>query len=462
MKVLGAFGHAFSAKKFKKLLYDARSGFENSRSAVEDKISDDTSVVTTLLREGDHKKAYNKVHIVIRKQNQVDAYNIIIGYLGLLIEDIDEIKPKRDIPEEHIEAVSSLIFAAPRIRLACTCFTVLQVVRKTFLLHFGKNLAAQYLEINDCRINPQLIEKLSEKRLLKEVKMKVLEEIAAKENIVLKLEEASTSTEGTSDKAELASEETVEDETRKGCGLSDPGKSEKKKQVDLADPDKAVANSSKDPENKQPGQGKKGNNNGLAKRGNMKQKGKKKQTGVTEKALVNSSNVTDVAGQEVGSSSNSCKNKKSGQEGNGDSSAKKGTMKQNDVAERALANSSDGPENKESEQDGDDDGLVKRGKKRPTVLVGKAVGSPSNGPENEKSEQEQEGNDVRSESERLVVSDSGEIIQPDNEDRRGKDIDIDRNVEESGDVNHMVHLVGATVALLIVFVFLSFFFIKSS
>lgn len=134
--------------------------------------------------------------------------------------------------------------------------------------------------------------------------MKLLEKIAAKENIVLKLGEASTSREvrkyatnhykkkrknnlqGASDNAKLASEKIVEDETRKGCGLSDPVKSRKKKQIDVTDPTKASGNSSKGPENKQSEQEQEGNCDGSAKRGKTTRKAKKKQTDdVAEKSI---------------------------------------------------------------------------------------------------------------------------------------------------------------------------------
>lgn len=77
-------------------------------------------------------------------------------------------------------------------------------------------------------------------------------------------------------------------------------------------------------------------------------------------------------------------------------------------------------------------------------MVGKALESSSKGPENEKSEQE--GNDVRSESERPVVSDSEEIskLDQDIEEWMEKNINIDWSDEELGDVDHLVHFVEET------------------
>ncbi|KAL0697707.1 hypothetical protein Bca4012_053829 [Brassica carinata] len=469
-------GRNFPTKKFENLLYEAIAELKYSMPSFGEEISSATSCVSRFLKdEKKHDKAYRKVNIVIKKQNHLDACNIIIGYLSLLIDNIDSFKAKTDIPVEHLEAVSGVIFAAPRIKVS-SCFTAIQDVRKILLSHFGQNLVVQYLERNNCGINPQIIEKLSKKPSLREVRMKLLEEIAAKENIVLKLEEASTSTEGRSDKAnKVASEEIVEDETRKGCEISDP--SGKKKQIDVADAYKAVGNLSNSPGNEQPEQEIKGNDDGSAKRGNMKQKGKEKQIDATEKALGNSSNgpgnkeseqkqkgnedglakerkkkETDVAGKALGSSSTSRENKKSEQKGNGDSSAKRGTKqkgkdKQADVAEKALGSSSNGPENKKSEQKGNEDGTAKEGKKKHTDVVGKSLGSPSNDPEKEKSEQE--CNDVTSESERRVVSDLEEDIKLDENfvELLEKDIEINWSVGDLEDVDHMVQLVGETADL---------------
>ncbi|KAL0797761.1 hypothetical protein Bca101_052935 [Brassica carinata] len=387
-------GLSFPTKKFKALLRLALLQLDLSKPELQNEISGATSNVTKLLRDGQHKKAYREVDVLIQRQNHLDTYNIIRGYLCLLIIETESVKPKRDISGVHFEAVSSLIYAAPRIRLH-PCFTAIQDVRNGLLWYFGHKLAAEYIEMrNDSGIHPQIIEKLSKKPSRREVRMRLLEKIAAKENIVLKLGEASTSREGASDNAKLASEKIVEDETRKGCGLSDPVKSRKKKQIDVTDPTKASGNSSKGPENKQSEQEQEGNGDGSAKRGKTTQKAKKKQI--------------------------------------------------DDVAEKALGNPSDGRGNKESEQEGNDDSFAKRGKKKHVAVVRKALESLSKGPENEKSEQE--GNDVRSESERPVVSDSEEIIKLDQdiEEWMEKNINIDWSDEESGDVDHLVHFVEET------------------
>ncbi|KAG2319932.1 hypothetical protein Bca52824_013145 [Brassica carinata] len=408
-------GRNFPTKKFENLLYEAIAELKYSMPSFGEEISSATSCVSRFLKdEKKHDKAYRKVNIVIKKQNHLDACNIIIGYLSLLIDNIDSFKAKTDIPVEHLEAVSGVIFAAPRIKVS-SCFTAIQDVRKILLSHFGQNLVVQYLERNNCGINPQIIEKLSKKPSLREVRMKLLEEIAAKENIVLKLEEASTSTERTSSdvsKTKLTSERG------------------KKKQIDVADAAQAAFESAAHAAD--------------AARAAVELlsfllvERKKKQIDATEKAL--------------GSSSTSRENKKSEQKGNGDSSAKRGTKqkgkdKQADVAEKALGSSSNGPENKKSEQKGNEDGTAKEGKKKHTDVVGKSLGSPSNDPEKEKSEQE--CNDVTSESERRVVSDLEEDIKLDENfvELLEKDIEINWSVGDLEDVDHMVQLVGETADL---------------
>lgn len=84
------------------------------------------------------------------------------------------------------EAISSLIFAASR----CGEFPELQELRGIFTSRFGKEFAARAVELrNNCGVNTKMIQKLSTRMPSLEQRTKVLKEIAAENNIVLKIEE---------------------------------------------------------------------------------------------------------------------------------------------------------------------------------------------------------------------------------------------------------------------------------
>ncbi|ESQ35482.1 hypothetical protein EUTSA_v10007815mg [Eutrema salsugineum] len=226
-------GRSFKTNKFKSLLNLALTRLSILKNQRQARCSQATSDVTELLKLGHHENAYHRVDQVIKDQNTLDVFFFIHGYFTLLLDRLHLFEHNRDCPEELLEAVSSLLFAASRIGE----FPELQEIRNVLISRFGKDLAARSIELrNNCGVNPKIIQKLSTRHPPKEVRMKVLKEIAAENNIVLKLEEASTSTERTSDvsKAKLTSNDGKE-EMGEGYELSDSVKRGKKKYKDVAD-----------------------------------------------------------------------------------------------------------------------------------------------------------------------------------------------------------------------------------
>ncbi|KAJ4879281.1 Regulator of Vps4 activity in the MVB pathway protein [Raphanus sativus] len=228
-------GRSFKTNKFKSLLNLALTRLSILKNQRQVRCSQATSDVTELLKLGHHENAYHRVDQVIKDQNTLDVLFFVHGYFTLLIDRVHLFEHNRDCPDEILEAVSSLLFAASRIGE----FPELQEIRNVLISRFGKDLAARSIELrHNCGVNPKIIQKLSTRHPPREVRMKVLKEIAAENNIVLKLEEASsTSTEKTSSdvsKAKLTSE-VKEDGMGEGYELSDSVKRGKKKYKDVAD-----------------------------------------------------------------------------------------------------------------------------------------------------------------------------------------------------------------------------------
>ncbi|XP_073302666.1 uncharacterized protein [Primulina huaijiensis] len=140
------------------------------------------SDVVEFLNLGYHERALLRVEQVIKEQNMLDVYILLEGYCHLLIERISLIEQEKECPDELVEAASSLIYAASR----CGDFPELQQIRKIFASHFGKDFVARAVELrNKCGVNPKIIQKLSTKIPTLESKMKVLQDIATDNNIVM-------------------------------------------------------------------------------------------------------------------------------------------------------------------------------------------------------------------------------------------------------------------------------------
>ncbi|KAL1223918.1 hypothetical protein V5N11_012835 [Cardamine amara subsp. amara] len=226
-------GRSFKTSKFKSLLNLALTRLSILKNQRQVRLTQAISDVTELLKLGHHENAYHRVDQVIKDQNTLDVLFFIHGYFTLLLDRVHLFEHHRDCPEEILEPVSGLLFAASRIGE----FPELQEIRNVLISRFGKDLAARSIELrSNCGVNPKIIQKLSTRHPPREVRMKALKEIAAENNIVLKLEDDSTSTEATSDvsKAKLT-RENGEDEIGESYGLSNSVKRGKKKYKDVAD-----------------------------------------------------------------------------------------------------------------------------------------------------------------------------------------------------------------------------------
>ncbi|XP_049403227.1 uncharacterized protein LOC125866887 isoform X2 [Solanum stenotomum] len=179
-------GRNFKISKFKataNLAISRVTVLKNQRQA---RCSIARSDVVQLLNLGFHERALLRVEQVMKEQNMLDVFDMVEGYCLLAIERINLIQQEKICPEELKEATSSLIFAASR----CGEFPELQELRAILTSRFGKEFAARAVELrNNCGVNPKMIQKLSTRMPSLEQRTKVLKEIAAENNIVLKIEE---------------------------------------------------------------------------------------------------------------------------------------------------------------------------------------------------------------------------------------------------------------------------------
>ncbi|KAI8546803.1 hypothetical protein RHMOL_Rhmol07G0147900 [Rhododendron molle] len=133
------------------------------------------SDVVQLLNLGYPDRALLRVELVIREQNMLDVLDIVENYCHRLIEGFLLVENNRECPEELNEAISSLIFAASR----CRELPELQEIRMIFSSRYGNEFVDRAIELrNNCRVNLEMIQKLSKIQASLETRKKVLKQIA--------------------------------------------------------------------------------------------------------------------------------------------------------------------------------------------------------------------------------------------------------------------------------------------
>ncbi|KAL7589510.1 hypothetical protein Lser_V15G37068 [Lactuca serriola] len=143
------------------------------------------SDVIQLLRLNHHQQALLRVEQVIKDQNMLDVYDMIHGYCNLLIQRINLIEQVNECPQELEEAVSNLLYGAPR----CGEFPELQEIRAILTSRFGKEFADGASELRrNCGVSQMMIQKLSPAQSTLECRMKILTDIAKENGIILQLD----------------------------------------------------------------------------------------------------------------------------------------------------------------------------------------------------------------------------------------------------------------------------------
>ncbi|XP_074579364.1 uncharacterized protein LOC141835870 [Curcuma longa] len=146
--------------------------------------------VAHLLQLGHLDRALLRAEQVIKEQSTVEAFDILSHYCHLLTERLGLLQEHKECPEELREATSSLIFAASRCAAE---LPELAKVRAIFADKYGKEFAAAAVELrNRCRVNPEMIQKLSTRPPSLEVRQRATQEIAAERGIDLEFDEAAS------------------------------------------------------------------------------------------------------------------------------------------------------------------------------------------------------------------------------------------------------------------------------
>ncbi|KAK9676497.1 hypothetical protein RND81_11G081000 [Saponaria officinalis] len=131
--------------------------------------------VALLLQSRQDATARIRVEHVIREQNMMAANEILELFCERLVTRLSIIASQRECPTDLKEAISSLIFAAPR----CSDIPELLAIRDIFRKKYGKDFVSAATDLRpDSGVNRLLVEKLSALNPSGELKLKVMKEIA--------------------------------------------------------------------------------------------------------------------------------------------------------------------------------------------------------------------------------------------------------------------------------------------
>nr|XP_008360045.2 LOW QUALITY PROTEIN: IST1 homolog [Malus domestica] len=131
--------------------------------------------IAQFLQAGQEAIARIRVEHVIREQNIWAAYEILELFCEFVLARVPIIESQRECPTELREAISSIIFAAPR----CSDVPDLMQITNLFTAKYGKEFVSAVSELRpDSGVNRTIIEKLSVSAPSGEARLKVLKEIA--------------------------------------------------------------------------------------------------------------------------------------------------------------------------------------------------------------------------------------------------------------------------------------------
>ncbi|XP_041006721.1 probable GPI-anchored adhesin-like protein PGA55 isoform X2 [Juglans microcarpa x Juglans regia] len=136
--------------------------------------------VAQLLESGQDRTARIRVEHVVREEKTTAAYELIEIYCELIVARLSIIESQKNCPIDLKEAISSVIFAAPR----CADVPELMDIRKQFTAKYGKDFVSAAIELRpDCGVGRMLVEKLSAKAPDGQTKIKILSTIAEENNV---------------------------------------------------------------------------------------------------------------------------------------------------------------------------------------------------------------------------------------------------------------------------------------
>ncbi|XP_074274867.1 uncharacterized protein LOC141598933 [Silene latifolia] len=136
--------------------------------------------IALFLQSGQEAIARIRVEHVIREQNTLAAYEIIEMFCEFVLARVPILESQRECPIELREAITSIIFAAPR----CSDLPDLLQIKNLFTAKYGKEFISAISELRpDTSVNRTIIEKLSVCAPPGQEKLKTLKEIAREYNV---------------------------------------------------------------------------------------------------------------------------------------------------------------------------------------------------------------------------------------------------------------------------------------
>jgi hypothetical protein len=144
------FGLGFKASKCKTLLRLAMARIKLLRNKRDLQIKQLRKEIAQLLTSGQEPSAHIRVEHIFREENILAAYDILELFCELITVRLPIIESQKLCPLDLKEAISSLIFAAPR----CADLPELQQIQGLFAVKYGKEFAAAATELRpDCGVN---------------------------------------------------------------------------------------------------------------------------------------------------------------------------------------------------------------------------------------------------------------------------------------------------------------------
>ncbi|XP_059066929.1 uncharacterized protein LOC131050106 isoform X2 [Cryptomeria japonica] len=174
------FGKTFKPAKCKTALRLAISRIKLLKNKKELQLKQTRRDLAQLLQSGQEPSARIQVEHLIREQNIIGAYDFIEIFCELIVARLPMIESQKNCPIDLQEAISTLIFTAPR----CADIPELSEIRSHFGSKYGKEFVASAAELRpECGVNRIVIEKLSARAPNGEQKLKVMKEIAKEHQI---------------------------------------------------------------------------------------------------------------------------------------------------------------------------------------------------------------------------------------------------------------------------------------
>ncbi|XP_074582201.1 uncharacterized protein LOC141838585 [Curcuma longa] len=122
--------------------------------------------IADLIAGGRKAEAFKRVDALIVEMNLASCYEMIEGFGDCIMNQLPTLKKTKDCPEEAMEAVSTLIFAAARF----PDLPELRDLRSLFAERYGNCVESS--------VNPQFAEKTRNKTFSKQKKLELMENIA--------------------------------------------------------------------------------------------------------------------------------------------------------------------------------------------------------------------------------------------------------------------------------------------